>query len=374
MKKELFNGKRLKVARIYRAKTIDQVAKEIGVNKKDILAFEDNKYVPTVENSLKLSNVLKFPREYFYQNENMKVVVEGAHFNPQSPLPRVEEISYKEKLIMTHKIHSFMENYIKFPELNLPDDLNRNDDVETLSTNLRRFWNLGDGPIGNMVSLLEVNGFILSGINVDRKGASSFTQKQTLNSESNYVISLGNDRKCATMRNYDLAYELSYIISNELRISAKNFEKDEFACAFLLPRETFLEDLVNPDDLDFYIELKKKWIVPISTMIFRAYQLGKISYKKYNYLMNEMQKQGWLKKEPLDDNIKGTNPQSLKRAVELILENNIMSVNTMVQNLHDAGIMLYSDDLEVLIGLKEGALGNCSNPKNGKVIKFNNKK
>ena len=58
MKKELFNGKRLKIARIYRGKTIDQVSKETNINKKDILAFEENKYKPTVENALKLSNVL----------------------------------------------------------------------------------------------------------------------------------------------------------------------------------------------------------------------------------------------------------------------------------------------------------------------------
>ena len=49
MKKELFNGKRLKIARIYRGKTIDQVSKETNINKKDILAFEENKYKTDVE-------------------------------------------------------------------------------------------------------------------------------------------------------------------------------------------------------------------------------------------------------------------------------------------------------------------------------------
>ena len=34
MKKELYNGKRLKVARIYRGKTIEQVSKETNINKK----------------------------------------------------------------------------------------------------------------------------------------------------------------------------------------------------------------------------------------------------------------------------------------------------------------------------------------------------
>lgn len=354
MKKEIFNGAKLKVARIYRGKTVDQLAKEVNINKKDIIAFEENKYKPTLENTMKLSNNLKFPRSYFFEVENIKVIVEGSHFNPQSTIPRNEEISYREKLIMTHKIYNFMQRYIKFPKLNLPNNLNRNDDIEDMATKTRRYWGLGDKAIGNMVSLLESNGILISGINIDRKGASPYTQKQILNKESLYVIALGNDKKSATIRNYDLAYELAYIISNELNIPSKKFNLDEFACAFLLPKDEFLKDLSNPNELDFYIEMKKKWLVPISTLIFRAYTLGAINYKKYNFLMNEMNKKGWLKKEPLDENIKGISPQTLKTAVELLFENNIMSKNTLMDNLVNFGINMYPEDIEILIGLKEG--------------------
>ena len=380
MKKEIFNGAKLKVARIYRGKTVDQLAKEVNINKKDIIAFEENKYKPTPENTMKLSNNLQFPREYFFKNENIKVTVEGSHFNPQSTIPRNEEISYREKLILTHKIYTFMQGYIKFPELNLPDNLNRNDDIEEMATKTRRYWGLGDGAIGNMVSLLESNGILLSGINIDRKGASPYTQKQSLNKESLYVIALGNDKKSATIRNYDLAYELAYIISNELNIPSKKFNADEFACAFLLPKDAFLEDLSNPNELDFYIEMKTKWLVPISIMIFRAYTLGAINYKKYNFLMNEMNKKGWLKKEPLDDNIKGVSPQALKTAVELLFENNIMSKNTLMDNLANFGINMNPEDIEILIGLKEGTLGTKvnqgknNNKNNVKVVDFKNKK
>lgn len=376
MKKEIFNGAKLKVARIYRGKTVDQLAKEVNINKKDIIAFEENKYKPTLENTMKLSNNLKFPRSYFFEIENMKVMVEGSHFNPQSTIPRNEEISYREKLIMTHKIYNFMQRYIKFPKLNLPDNLNRNDDIEDMATKTRRYWGLGDKAIGNMVSLLESNGILISGINIDRKGASPYTQKQILNKESLYVIALGNDKKSATIRNYDLSYELAYIISNELNIPSKKFNLDEFACAFLLPKDEFLKDLSNPNELDFYIEMKKKWLVPISTMIFRAYNLGAINYKKYNFLMNEMNKKGWLKKEPLDENIKGISPQTLKTAVELLFENNIMSKNTLMDNLVNFGINMYPEDIEILIGLKEGTLGNKINQgkNNVKVVDLKNKK
>ena len=380
MKKEIFNGAKLKVARIYRGKTVDQLAKEVNINKKDIIAFEENKYKPTPENTMKLSNNLQFPREYFFKNENIKVTVEGSHFNPQSTIPRNEEISYREKLIMTHKIYTFMQGYIKFPKLNLPGNLNRNDDIEEMATKTRRYWGLGDGAIGNMVSLLEGNGILLSGINIDRKGASPYTQKQSLNKESLYVIALGNDKKSATIRNYDLAYELAYIIYNELNIPSKKFNADEFACAFLLPKDALLEDLSNPNELDFYIEMKTKWLVPISIMIFRAYTLGAINYKKYNFLMNEMNKKGWLKKEPLDDNIKGVSPQALKTAVELLFENNIMSKNTLMDNLANFGINMNPEDIEILIGLKEGTLGakvnqgKNNNKNNVKIVDFKNKK
>ncbi|MGS5516310.1 XRE family transcriptional regulator [Clostridioides difficile] len=371
-----FNGKRLKSARVFRAKTIEQLAKETKINKKDLKAFEENKYIPNMENTLKLSNILNFPKEYFYKHENMNVIVEDSHFNPQSKLPRVEEISYREKMIIIHKIYSFMESYIKFPKENLPSkrimsDTNIND-IESLAYKTREFWDLNNSPIVNMVNLLESNGIIISGMNVDKKGATIFTQKQRIGKEVKYLISLGNDKKSASIRNYDLAYELGYIVSSELRIPNKQFSADEYACAFLLPKESFLEDLIHPEDIDYYVELKKKWIVPMSAMIFRAYNLGKINYKKYNYLMNEMEKKGWLREEPLDK-MKGSSPMYLKRAVELLIENKIMNTNSIVSSLEEFGINLYPEDLELLMGLKKGLLSQNINKKS-KVIKFDGNK
>jgi len=370
-RKKIFSGKKLKAARMYRGKTIEQLAQESNINKKDVLAFEEDKYKPVVENEMKLSNTLKFPREYFFENDNIKVIVESTHIRPESPIPRVEEISYKEKLVMTHKLISFIEGYIRFPEMNIPNDLSKYDDMEELATKVRRFWELGDGPIGNMVSLLEVNGISISAMNVDKKGALSFTQKQSIERNPRYLVSLGNDRKSATIRNYDLAYELAYIVSVEAGISSKKFSKDEFACAFLLPKEAFFEDLANVNELQDYIALKKKWIVPISAMVLRSYQIGVINYKKYMYLIKEMEKQGWLKKEPLDDNIKCPNPSLLKKSVEMIIDNKIMTGTGLVENLADSGLSLYADDVELLLGLKEGKLSPKVNAKKSNVTKVN---
>ena len=209
------------------------------------------------------------------------MTIDSTHIRPECTIPKVEQIAFKEKLAMTHRILTFLEGYIQFPQMNIPTDFNRNEDIEELASKVRRYWELGDGIIGNMLTLLEINGILVSDANINKKGALSFSQKQTVNGNSRYFVSLGNDKKSATIRNYDLAYELAYIISNELNIPSKKFNIDEFACAFLLPKEAFLEDLTNPNELEFYVEMKVKWLVPISIIIFRAYTLGAINYKKY---------------------------------------------------------------------------------------------
>ena len=373
MSKKIFNGKKLKNARVYRGKTVDILAKETKINKKDILAFEGDKYKPTLENEMKLANALGFPKDYFSEKDTVNVVVENTHIRTESTLPRVDDIALKEKLVMTHRLLKFIQGYIKFPEMNLPNNLNRNDDIEELAQKVREFFDLGNGPIGNMVSLLEINGIFISATNIDKKGALAFSQKQSIDKESRYFIALGNDKKSAPIRNYDLAYELAYIISAEANIQSKKFSKDEFACAFLMPKESFLEDLEGVHELEDYIELKKKWIVPIWAMILRGYQLGKVSYKKYMYLMNEIDKKGWAKKEPLDDNIKSTHPILLKKAFDMLIESKLMNEGLFMNNLANYGLNIYPQDIEELLGLKEGTLSkniNKHNKDNVRTVNF----
>lgn len=376
MKKELFNGKKLKIARVYRGKSVDVLAKETKINKKDILAFEDNKYKPTLENTLKLANILQFPKEYFFKNENVKILVDDCHFNPNSTIPRMEEISYKEKLIMVRKLYMFFENYMSFPELNFPENMRRNDSMEVLAEKIRKHWQIWDDkkivPI-NLSDIMGANGIIISNINVNRKGASPFTQKQSVNKEIKYIVSLGEDKNSGPIRNYDLACELGYIVSDILGLSLKKFDCEEFAAEFLLPKESFLSNLKELKELDDFVELKARWAVPITLLIYRAYSLGVISYKKYNYLLQNWHQNGWQKAEPLDDRIKVDNISLLKMAYEAIIENNIMSNATLIDNLYESDIILYPQDLEILMELKKDTLVLAKNKNNIRKVDFKNR-
>ena len=69
------------------------------INKKDILAFEEEKYRPTLENEMKLSNALGFPREFFKYADNIKMTIDSTHIRPECTIPKVEQIAFKEKLL-----------------------------------------------------------------------------------------------------------------------------------------------------------------------------------------------------------------------------------------------------------------------------------
>lgn len=375
IKNKIFNGNRLKSTRIYRGKTQQQLSKDIGISIESIDKIENGEETPGVEYILRMCKILNFSKDYFYEQDNLDLVVENTYFEKHYSQYKIEELSNIEKMVLTHKIFNPIERYLTLPKLSIIHLEYKNNDMDKIADKVRNHYKLGDGQIYNMVSLLESNGFIISTINSSKSSVGAYTQKSKIYDVSRYFIAVGNDKKSVPRRNYDLAVQLGHVVLHDSNIN-KNISKEEheimkeesnnFARCFLLPKESFLNDLEYASELESYISLKAKYIVPIKVMIYRAYELGAISYRKYEYLINEMSKLGWNKKEPLDD-IKGANPIIPKKAVEILIENKIINSGGLVEMLSKEGISLYQEDIEYLLGLKKGKSmpkNNIENTKN----------
>lgn len=365
-KNKNFNGDKLRSARLYRNKSIDLLSKETNIKKDHLKNLEDNKELPNLEEILNLSNILKFPREYFDRMSKINVNIEKVYFNSKildgndlSDCTK-DELSYLEKILITNKIYNFIGQYISFPKLNLPL-INKGESIESIAKSVRKYWNLDDTPIYNMLNLLESNGIIISTINTGKNSIKSFSVKHKSYDNEKYTIVLGNDKKSITRRNYELACEVGKILLEDV------VKANQFAEAFLLPEVSLLGNLGNTAEIEDYIDLKAMWIVPISTLISRLYDLGQISGRKYDYLKKEMKKLGWSKKEPLD-NAKATNPILSKTALDLIIENNIMTKSSFIKYLSEDGVPLYQEDIEELLGLKKGKLSSKYEVEEDKVV------
>lgn len=76
--KKIFNGKRLKEARLYNKLTITELAEKLNVTKQMISKYENGKSEPSFENSLKLNPILGYPREFFYTRQKYTIDSEGT--------------------------------------------------------------------------------------------------------------------------------------------------------------------------------------------------------------------------------------------------------------------------------------------------------
>lgn len=150
---------------------------------------------------------------------------------------------------------------------------------------------------------------------------------------------------------------------NTDEISKEEFKKieeeaNEFASAFLLPKDAFFKDVsLHPTDINYYKHLKKKWCVSISAMIVRAHRLGVITPNQYQYLQRQISRYNWRINEPFDDTKNLEEPVAIRQAVELLIENEVLNGKEFLQKLSkDYELSLLREEVELLLGLEEGYL------------------
>lgn len=222
-------------------------------------------------------------------------------------------------------------------------------------------------PIEDFPYLLEKNGIIVASYPVSQDNIDAYSQKINVEGNDKFIIVLSDDKNSAVRSNFDAAHELGHILLHDWNLdleelSREDFKKQEkqannFAAAFLLPKEAFLKDVsLYPKDLKYYIELKRKWKVSISAMLIRANKLGVINDNQYQYLMKQMTFNKWRQNEPLDNVIIKQEPILLNKSIEMLIGNNVFNPQEFLDELAENNISMKADEVEKLLNLPEGTL------------------
>lgn len=364
----IFNGQRLKMARIYRNMNMADLADSIGITKQAISQFENNLIKPKPGAEFSIISVLKFPRSFFYQKDD-DIKIYNTFFRALSSTSAIDKKTQETKTKIIVQIYNFLCEYLDLPTVNIPK-IDDKSDIELVAQTLRDYWGIGNQPIPNMVNLIENNGIIVSAFDVESDKIDAFTQVHDTNTFRQFCVVVGNNKKSAVRRNFDIAHELGHIIlhsdiENLAEFSADEIkrledEADQFAAAFLMPKNAFYADLENAVDIMSYIELKKKWHVSIAAMLIRAKSLGRISIVEYQKMMKSMSYRKWRIKEPLDDKLKIASPTLFLSAVEVLFENKIMTPQSFMSALAKSGLPMNPDDVEKLLSLPPNTLVNNS--------------
>ena len=366
-----FYSNNLKFARLYRGLSMEELGEKIGKSKQIISQYEseDDELQPSFDVVVTISEQLKFPISFFYTEINTKAKEINTYFRALLSSNKKDKIAQSKKATIIIEIYKFLEKYIEFPKLNIPE-INKKDIEEhnysKIAKELREYWGLSNKPINNIINVLEANGFILSAVNTYTNDIDAFTHFVKIENQKYFCIVLGNEKKSFARRQFNTAHELAHVLLHNTNIdmdtlSREEFrqiekEADSFAAELLLPEDSFKKDLIYPTNLKFYEELKKKWKVSIIAMMMRATDLGIITKNQLQYLIKQAYAKGYKSLEPLDDTIKIQEPTIIKLAINMLLDNNKFSTDELMLNLNNNGIWLEREEIEDLVGLERGTL------------------
>lgn len=337
---------KLKEARLARGHTVTALAEKIGISKQTISKYELGQSSPSSETMIKYCNFLNFDINFFMFNNEDSSNNYGTIFfrSLKSAESQVRE-EIKIRIKWTNYIYQYINEFIEFPKLNLPDfeekslenlDLYK---IEDIADKLREYWNIGKGPINNLSVLLEQNGIILCNSNINNVKVDACSE--VINNTAIFFIRTNAISACRLR--FDLAHELGHLILHS-EITKEELENKEildriekeanmFASAFLLPREEFSNEVLALS-LDHFVNLKSRWKVSIAAMIYRCKELGIFSDSQVLYLRKQISLKKWRTIEPLDDVITIEKPKLLSNAIKLIIINNLQTKDQINKSIN----------------------------------------
>lgn len=323
---------RITEAREARKYNMKQLADLLEITKQAVSRYELGLSHPSSYIIEKMSTVLNFPISFFYKQRFADTSEGTVFFRTFKSSEAPERSMIQSKCNWAREAYDFLDRYVKLPPLNLPPieyflvkDTLSDDDVEEIASITRQHWGLGDGPIDNITYIMEKNGIIISGSQLE----SDKTDACSIVKNSIPVVFYNKNLRATCRIRFSLAHELGHILMHghitkeELKTKATldrvEAEANHFASAFLMPEETFSRD-VRSLSLNFFLMLKEKWKVSVQAIIHRCKDLQLIDQDTYQMLWRQLSYKRWRKSEPLDDKITPEPPRLLRSAIEFLVQ------------------------------------------------------
>lgn len=364
-----FVRERLVEAREALGISMSALAEAIQVSRQTIHSYENGPHTPSYDVLVKLSTVCGVPPSRFLKPlapktkgtvffRSLSTSTKGARKRADRCLDKLQEIA-------AHLATRTALPTVDVPLLGLPSDprMIEMDSIEDIADNVRRSWGLGDGPISNIVWLMENKGIVVSRVSFDARtldGLSAWIDERP------YVL-ISEDVSAVRAR-FDACHELGHLIMHRNVTDKMRNEKGmhqliesqahRFAAAFAFPRVSFARETI-PLSLDHFVRLKSRWRMSVKMMIHRVSDLDLAPEESVGVLYRRYSWRKWTAQEPLDDLLEPELPRLLGKAIDL-------SLSRITAGDLEAQVGLYGAEISRLCCLQRREL----DPQPAEVIPF----
>lgn len=321
---------------------------------------EDSDQTPDPTALLQLAGEMQVRPEYFLRETYES---DRPTFLRSLSSTLVRDLAYqKAQMQWLHEASYIISHYVDLPEVDIPDVLAgadytqlRDADIEQIALDLRKHWNLGEGPSGDMVTLMERIGIVVATIPMNTTKLDGLCSWSPIDGRPHVL--LATDKMSFPRRQMDAAHELAHAIlhravpEEEFEANLRVIERQAFrlGSAFLMPSTSYPHE-VRRCSLAVLASLKERWRVSIKAQIKRLSDLDIIPEDLSRQLYKLYSAKGWSKGEPLDQHWPVQQPRALRDSLNLIVDNGVRSKADLLAT----EFTISATDVELLCGLSPG--------------------
>ena len=313
---QLFVPERLTLARQLFGLTKTELASAIGRTTSAVSQYESGKIRPDAT-TVRLLVLALGKAAPFFAATSGRMLATSEVFGPPGSA-RGRRVLATATLVT--EIAAFTSKYVDFPgnsvkALGLTP--NTEEDIELLATKVREALGLGQGPVSNVVRVVENLGVFTCAISEGSKTVDAFSY---VTSGRPYAFLLA-DKASPSRTRFDTAHELGHLLMHsdpKAGDALHERQANRFASAFLLPREQFLVECPQRLNFERFFELKQRWKVSLAAMFRRAFELKLLSLASYRNGFQWLGRTGQRQRERFEPPLEL--PESLPGATELILD------------------------------------------------------
>jgi Zn-dependent peptidase ImmA (M78 family)/transcriptional regulator with XRE-family HTH domain len=301
-----FDGARLTLARQLAGLRKTDLAGLVDKSPTAVAAWESGAKRPTAATVAQLALSLSVDPGFFaVRPDDVAALSSTPHFRSlrsTSQLARDQAFAYGQLAV---DIATSLEKHVEFPAVavpNLPVAVDNPDDdgPERAAQMVRAQWDVGTGPAGHLVRLLEHHGVLV----VFSPPQTASVDAYSFDSRLRPVVVLNPIKRDYYRQRFDVAHELGHLIMHgDAEPGGRVVEEQahRFASELLMPAAEIRDLLPSTMGGNVWItlaKLKEHWGVSIQALLFRARRLGRLGDVSYRNAMMTISARGWRRDEP----------------------------------------------------------------------------
>lgn len=288
-----FDPRRLTLARWSARLTKRELAERSGLSPASITQYEAGRTLPPPATLAKLALAVGMPIQYFERREDRRRPDPAARsfFRSLRSTPQRDRDHADALAEHVFDLVDHLDQRVTLPQPDVPQIpplVQGREEIERIAAAVREAWCVPDGPVANVVRLLEAHGVIVARLDSGGSRLDAFSRWFG----ERPLVMLWADKADKARSRFDAAHELGHLVMHadpDPLDREQERQANMFASAFLMPASQVGRYLPrrapSAKEWSTTLDNRKHWGVSAKALLYRSRELGVLNEPSFRRAM-----------------------------------------------------------------------------------------